>query len=323
MPGPVDSNSPAFWRNGQFNLLNSTGDGPLRGTGRNQFNLGSPQSVTFKRIYPHPAWMEAVWVDTTGVVLGWYHQERHGACPGTYLAVPQIGAAISYDGGSTFNDLGTILSSGDAVLCSAQNGFFAGGHGDFSVILDRNREYFYFLFTNYAGPVESQGVAIARMAFWDRFNPVGTVMKYYNGDWSEPGLRGGMTPIFPARVSWMAADTDSFWGPSVHWNTYLETFVILMNRSCCSPGFPQSAIYASFTEDLSNPAAWSAPEVILEDTGWYPQVLGLGPGTTDRTAGRVARLYVYGHSRWEIVFERPAPPEELPDPDQEPPDPDQ
>ena len=35
--------------------------------------------------------------------------------------------------------------------------YFSGGHGDFSVVLDREQKFFYFLFTNYGGPVETQG----------------------------------------------------------------------------------------------------------------------------------------------------------------------
>ncbi len=319
MPSQVDSNSPAYWKDGEFHLLNSTGAGPVRSTGADQFHLGEPDSIPVSRINPWPLWMEAVWVDPTGVVLGWYHTEHWGVCPGTSLAVPQIGAAISYDGGNSFQDLGAILTSGDPINCYAQNGYFAGGNGDVSVILDRQRDYFYILFTNYAGPLESQGVAIARMPFWSRFNPAGTVMKYYAGGWTEPGLKGRVTPIFPAKASWMNANTDSFWGPAIHWNTYLESFVVLLNRSCCSPGFPQTAIYAAFNPDLSNPGGWTTPKAILKDTGWYPQVLGTGSQGTDKQANRVARLYIYGHSHWEIVFEKPAAPA-TPAPEQPPSD---
>ncbi len=307
MPGQVDSNSPAYWQNGSFSLLNSTGNGPVRASGNDQFHLGETQRVPINRVTPWPAWMEAVWVDPSGAILGWYHQEHFGLCKGSNLSVPQIGAAISYDGGNTFTDLGAVLSSGDPINCSAQNGYFAGGEGDVSVILDRQRTYFYFFFGHYSGPLEGQGVAVARMPYWSRFDPESAVTKYYAGAWTEPGIGGRVTPIFPARASWMDADADSYWGPSVHWNTYLESFVMLLNRSCCSPGFPQTQIYASFSANLEDPASWTQPDAILDDVGWYPQVLGYGPLGTDRHAGRVARLYIYGHSRWEIVFEKPKP----------------
>lgn len=308
MPSEVDSNSPAFWRDGQLNLLNSTGNGPMASSGSDQFHLGAPQAVFVNRINLWPTWMESVWTDPSGVVFGWYHQEHWGVCPGSRLAVPQIGAAISYDGGATFQDMGAVISSGDPYSCAAQNGYFAGGTGDFSVVLDRGHNYFYFYFSNYAGPVDTQGVAAARMPYSARFYPVGNVSKFYNGSWTEPGLRGRVTPIFPAKVSWMDANTDAFWGPSIHWNTYLGAWVMLLNHSCCSTGFPQEGIYISYANHLGGPAAWSQPTKLLDSTGWYPQVLGTGAAGTDTQAGRVARLYIWGHSYWEVIFEKPTPP---------------
>lgn len=150
------------------------------------------------------------------------------------------------------------------------------------------------------------------MAFSDRFQPLQNVWKFHDGAWDQPGDGGQVTPIFPATVSWKQEDTDSFWGPSVHWNTHLKTFVMLMNRSCCSPGWPQEGVYASYNPDLDNPAGWSPPEKILSDVFWYPQVLGLGVGETDSIAGERARLYVFGESRWELEFIRGPEPESEP-----------
>ncbi len=308
MPSQVDSNSPAYWKDGTFHLLNSTGGNPpLLSDGANQFQLATPQSVRVSQMQPWPMWIEAVWPEEGGVVLGWYHQEHWGLCAGSRLAVPQIGAVISYDGGATFQDMGAVLTSGDPFNCAAQNGYFAGGVGDFTVMLDREKQYFYFFFSNYAGPVESQGVAVARMPYSARYYPVGNVQKFYNGDWSEPGLGGRVTPIWAAKASWMDADTNAFWGPSIHWNTYLKSYVILMNHSCCTTDWPQDGIYVSFNDNLGDPTAWSKPRKLLDNSGWYPQVLGTGAAGTDKQAGRVARLYIAGFSRWEIVFNKPTP----------------
>ena len=195
-----------------------------------------------------------------------------------------------------------MLASGAEPACDAQNGYFAGGHGDFTVILDRDRQYFYFLFSNYAGETAEQGVAIARMAFADRAKPSGKAWKYFDSDWTEPGLGGRVTPIFPVTASWVDAFTDAFWGPSIHWNTHLEKWVILMNRSCCEPGWPPEGIYVTFNDDLSNPLSWTKPIKLLGDVGWYPQVLGLGEGESDKEAGERARLFIGGASRWELFF---------------------
>ena len=151
------------------------------------------------------------------------------------------------------------------------------------------------------------------MTFADRHQPGGAVKKYYQGTWEEPGRGGRMTPIYRAAGTWQESTTDSHWGPSVHWNTFLEKYVILMNHACCEPGWPQVGVYAAFNADLSNPGQWTVPWRILDigdiahKPGYYPQVLGLEEGGTDTLAGRVARLYVHGESHHEIVFLKETP----------------
>ncbi len=311
MPAVVDSNSPGFWRDGRFNLFNSTGV-PLVSAGVDQFQWDEDSTQTVQVDLPDhfKMWIEAVWQDSDGSIYAWYHNEPAGLCPDSSLTAPQIGALASYDGGKSFLDLGIILTSGDPIDCSARNGFFAGGHGDFSVILDREQRYFYFLFGNYGGSLSGQGVAMARLAYEDRGRPAGAVAKYYQGEWTEPGLGGQVTPVFPAAVAWQQEQTDSLWGPSIHWNHYLQSYVVLMNHACCSPRWPQEGIYISYNADLSNPAAWKRPERILRGQDiWfgpnhYPQVLGLEWDETDTIAGQVARLYIKGASLWEIFFSR-------------------
>jgi uncharacterized protein (TIGR03437 family) len=256
-------------------------------------------------------WIESTWQDPNGRLYAWYHREPSAGCANPNLRLPEIGALRSDDNGASFTDLGVILQAPTAVNCSAGNGFFAGGNGDFSVLTDSVGGYFYFLFTNYGGPVDQQGVGIARMAFRDRDAPAGKVWKYRAGQWLEPGLGGQLSPVFPAAADWGRSDTDSFWGPSLHYNSYLNAYVVLMNRSCCSPGFPQEGIYVAFNSDIGNPAGWSAPVRIwtgskqgYDPPEWYPQVLGTGPGETDKLAGQVARFFLAGDSTYEIVFTR-------------------
>jgi hypothetical protein len=309
MPAKVDSNSPVYWRAGELHIFNSAGS-PLLTKGADQFRmyLGKPQPVGVDLQDRFPMWIEAVWQDEDGTLYAWYHHEPAAVCPDSSLTTPNIGALVSSDGGATFTDLGIVLSSGDNADCSAQNGFFAGGHGDFSVILHQDRRYFYFLFGNYGGDPAGQGVAIARMAFEDRASPAHAVWKFHEGAWEEPGIEGRVTPIFPASVPWQDGNADSFWGPSVHWNTYRQSYVVLLNRACCAPMWPQEGIYVAFNPDLGNPATWTAPNRILQakdigfTPGYYPQVLGINPGETDTLAGQTVRLYVKGFSRWKIEF---------------------
>lgn len=315
IPTRVDGNSPSLWLNNRFVFFTSTG-APVRLIGDDQFSLRGLRDLTIVQRDHLPLWMESVWLSPNGAIYGWYHNEPGGVCPGSGLTAPSIGAAVSYDGGRTFYDLGLVLTSGDPVDCSAQNGFFAGGHGDFSVILDRERKYFYFLFTSYGGNVSGQGVALARMAYENRSSPLGTVFKYFNGGFTEPGVGGRLTPVFPATVAWQRKDADSFWGAAVHWNTKLSSYVTLLNRSCCDTGWPQEGIYVSFNPDIANANGWSKPRKIISDVGfnpyYYPLAIGLGPGETDTLVGETARFYLMGRSYWEITFHTADEPEPQP-----------
>jgi len=249
-------------------------------------------------------------MDSDGVLFVWYHHEPIGLCNDSILTAPEIGAAVSFDGGKTLTDLGIVLKSGEIMDCKAANGYFGGGHGDFSVVPDPERRYFYFLFSNYSGPMDEQGVAVARMGYEDRFGPAGAVWKFRDGGWNEPGLGGRVTAIYPATNSWKFEDATSFWGPAVHWNKYLEKYVVLMNRACCETGWLQEGIYISYATRLDEPSTWSAPVKLLDGesigfrAGFYPQVMGLEEGETDSVSGWSARLYIQGISRWEIMFSR-------------------
>lgn len=303
----TDCNSPVHWDKGTMYIFNSIGQ-PYRSHGPSLDKLditGLP--VKYDNECNGPRWIEATWRDPDGTLWGWYHNEPGGVVPEVtdrQLTAPRIGAIVSKDNGATWRDLGFILEAPPGTLRrDTSNYFFAGGNGDFCVIPDRGKEWFYFFISTY-GDFAEQGVAVARMRYADRANPVGTVWKWHKGEWSEPGLGGRLTPIFPAKGDWHREDADAFWGPSVHWNTYLECWVMLLNRAT-DKNWTQEGIYVSFNKDISRPTGWSIPVKIMDPPyhpGWYPQVIGLGPGGTDKEAGQRARLFVHGVSRWEVEF---------------------
>jgi hypothetical protein len=95
---------------------------------------------------------------------------------------------------------------------------------------------------------------------------------------------------------------DAFWGPSIHWNTHLERYVMLLNRTK-DEAFAQDGIYVSYAGVLDDPSAWSFPQKLLNGGNWYPQVMGLESGLgTDRMAGARARFFVGGTSTAYIDF---------------------
>jgi hypothetical protein len=298
LPGFVDSNSPAVWWNGRLVVFTSDNT-PKRSEGADLFHLSGLKVVEWEG-EAKSRWIEAAWADTDGTIFAWYHHEPSGVCPADKLTAPMIGAALSYDGGHTFRDLGIILRSSEKPDCSFGNAFFAGGHGDFSVV--RQDEYFYFTYTTYGGPPERQGIAFARLPFEARTNPAGQVQKYYEGEWNEPGLDGRATAILQPVHGWQTDRPFAFWGPSVHWNYSINSHVMLLNRSCCDSRWRQEGIYVSFNPDISNPEGWSEPLQLLDDGDWYPQIIGLGPEDTADRAGEVTRFFLRGRSNLELLF---------------------
>ncbi|MFN0106806.1 MAG: hypothetical protein ACKV2U_32525 [Bryobacteraceae bacterium] len=305
-PGVADSNSPIHWANGMRYVYNSDGL-PIRSEGADLAGMRYARATHLLESTVAPWWMEATHRDEDGTIYGWYHHERYSQCPmrgDRYTAVPVIGAVISRDNGHTFRDLGIILLDGYEPNCEAKNGYFAGGNGDFSVIVDREKKYFYFFFSAYGGPAAEQGVAVARMAYADRNEPEGKAWKYHDGNWESPGYHGKVTPIFAVRTPWESENTDAFWGPSVHYNRELGEFVMLLNRACCAPDWPAEGIYVSFNADMENPKGWAEPQRIVDGGGWYPMAVGLETGDTDKEAGARARFFMGSDSHWELIFRK-------------------
>jgi hypothetical protein len=125
-------------------------------------------------------------------------------------------------------------------------------------------------------------------------------VKWNGSEWLEPGVGGTTYPLLSAGTSWAGPVVDSFWGPSVHWNTYLQRYVMFLNRTS-GIEWEQEGVYVSFSMDL---LAWTAPEKLVDTNYWYAQVVGLGAEETDRVAGQSARLYMGGMSPYILEFRR-------------------
>ncbi|MBI2431631.1 MAG: hypothetical protein HYV26_02040 [Candidatus Hydrogenedentes bacterium] len=307
--GVVDCNSPAHWAGDTMYLFNSAAH-PFRSSGPDVFHLSRPATrVTFDN---EATWtMGARWIEATHqaddeVLYMWYHNEPPVIPSKT---APRIGSMISKDNGLTWRDLGIVLEAPvDSNNLESVNFYFVGGNGDFCVVADQTHEYFYFFISTYNKVMREQGVSVARMAYNDRDNPSGKILKWHEGEWKEPGVGGQVSPIFPAAGDWHSEGVDAFWGPSVHFNTHLNQWVMLLNRAK-DKNWAQEGIYISFNEDLSKPVEWTKPTKILDasqlkKSKWYPQVIGLGKQETDKLAGKTARLFVAGLSKWEIAFLR-------------------
>lgn len=310
LPSGVDSNSPAHWSGEELVVFTSHPEfgAPMRLSGTDVSHLNRAEPVRFDHDINGYRWIEATWQDEhSGRLYAWYHNEPKGVCAGTHspasvgeLTAPRIGAAVSEDDGRTWLDFGLIMEgAADQIDCQARNGFFAGGHGDFCIVA--TPDFVYVLFGNYGGRVEEQGVAIARMAWSDRNDPAGKVWKWHGDRWESPGIGGLVTPIFPAMTAWQSEDCDAFWGPSVHWNTEINQYVMLLNRAS-GTGWVQEGIYVSFSREVEDPKSWSAPQQVFAGGSWYPQVIGTGPKDSDKRAGAGARVFIKGVSDHQLSF---------------------
>jgi hypothetical protein len=327
--GGADSNSPVVWdrvrgRQTLF-VLNSWGGQPSRSVGASLDELGPARAVTLLDPEPGGIWMEAVVTDADGTWYGYYHNEIEGlVCPGSGKVLPRIGAAKSLDRGRTWDDLGLVLEApAGTERCATRNGYFVGGVGDFSAILDPDGTYVYVFFSQYPAAQAWQGVALARLPWADRDAPQGRIEVWQHGVWlpaatspiidEESGEIAGEhvtyplgSPIYAVGASWHGAGTiNAFWGPSVHWNTHLEHYVMLLNRAKHADDWEQEGIYIAFGRRLDAPQTWSAPERLLRGGQWYPQVVGLEAGEgTDKLADAEARFFQSGRSNYLIRFAR-------------------
>jgi hypothetical protein len=326
LPHESDCNSPVHWDGDTVYAFNSYNH-PWRSSGPDLFHLGNRTSAQLGGVNNNlPIWIESTWRDKNdGVLYGAYHYEPDAICfSNKHLpTMPRIGWIRSRDNGKTWEDLGLIIEAKpSAVRCDTASPWDAGGTGDFVFMLDERSEYFYFYGTSYDPRFEEQGVWVARLRFADRDNPTGKVMKWHNGEWSEPGLWGHVTPVFPAERDYHLSDGAMFWGPAVHWNTYLNVYVMLLNHAI-DTRLTADGIYISYNARLGNPTEWSKPQRILDraqiqatmaganlsqtkmDNGWYPQVIGMAKGETDKRVGRRGRLFMAGYSQREITFFKP------------------
>jgi hypothetical protein len=327
--GEVDSNSPVLRTvvDGQPTLIvfTSFGGVPHRSSGTSLTDLSPATPIAISGAPDGGIWVEAVVAADDGTWYGFYHNERAPArCRSITRTAPRIGAMRSTDAGVTWTNLGILIEASSVTFdCDTLNTYIVGGVGDFSATLDRESRYVYLYFSQYGAAPQGQGVVAARYLWTDRDAPVGKTQISTNGLWmparprarellfsgsDERGVVWGMpqpTPIFPTLEPFHDGDTavDAFWGPSIHWNTFLELYVMLVNKAK-DESFGEEGSYISYNAELSDPMGWSSPLQIMKGGTWYPQVVGLEGDGGDASAGQVARLFSGGRSDYLLYFHR-------------------
>jgi hypothetical protein len=309
LPARIDSSNPAVWSlvDGVRRLfvISSWAGIPVRSVGDSLESLRNSGPVAFTSHPGHGVWFEAIIPADEATWYAYYHHERPAdLCGRPDRQLPRIGAMRSSDRGHTWDDLGIVLDApAGTAACDSRNRFVLGGVGDVTAALDPDTRDIYLYFSQYSRESLTQGVAVARLAWPDRDEPVGKLSIWNDGAWLPDGLG---TPLVRGRQPFhdRSAAADVFWGPSIHWNTYLERYVMLLNRAR-DDQFNNDGIYVSYSPTLADPSQWTAPVKILDGGGWYPQVIGMEAGSgTDRIAGKRARFFLTGRSERYIEFER-------------------
>jgi hypothetical protein len=325
MPGAVDSNVPMAWDvvDGTWRLFafTSWGGVPARLAGG---TLDQMQPTGPLEIAGHPGhgvWIESVIPDDSGAWYGYYHHETPAyECGRLDRFIPRIGSVRSTDRGATWQDLGILLEAPPgSAACGSANRYTIGGVGDLSALLAPGSTDLFLYYSQYSRVAAEQGVMVARLAWADRDAPAGRVTIWNDGAWLPTRLVReasddvpaawefpGGTPLVRVTQPWhdSSGAVDAFWGPSIHWNTYLERYVMLVTRTK-NEHYNNEGIYVAYARDLSDPRGWSRPQKILNGGEWYPQVAGLeAPTGTDRLAAQRARFFMTGRSEHYIEFSR-------------------
>ena len=311
LTGEVDSNSPVIrdliGGRPTTVVMTSFAGRPSRATGAALSTLTAARPVQITPLPEGGVWMEAVIPASDGTWYGFYHNERLAtACGDTGKVVPRIGAARSTDQGVTWTDLGILIEASPSTYqCDTNNTYFVGGVGDLSALLDASGQNVYIYFSQYGRMLRQQGIGVARFAWADRDAPRGKLTVWSDGVWLPSGRRRVAMAIFPTTRAWHDEDNaaDAFWGPSLHWNSYLQEYVMLVNRAK-DESFKQEGVHISFSPRLDDPGAWSDPVKVYNGGRWYPQIVGLDAVGTDRMAGQSARFFMFGRSDYIIRFEK-------------------
>ncbi len=244
--------------------------------------------------------------------------------PESAAAVCRIGIMKSIDGGKSWVNRGIFIEDLQPRMILKKHNIsntFAGGVGDPSAVAHGN--YLYLFYGEYSYPeeykestfdpaIERQGqcISVARIKLTDLEEPEGKAQRWNGKDFGALHTGAGI-PIPSLQIpkeegGGPASNKGQYhWGPSVSWNYYLKTWVMLMGK-VEDYSWRGSSIYISFNthEDLGegdNAMQWSKPQLLLTKPGrvlWYPALQPLNTPediankNTCLKLGKRARLFV-------------------------------
>lgn len=220
----------------------------------------------------------STWRDpATGIIHGWYHSEIYvnKANCSNNPSYATVGYATSMDDGKTFTKQGYALSG-----FYPNNPSVCAGQGTAHPTIIEQGDYLYMIYDEWPTNFSIGGISIARAS---KTSP-NVWTKYYQGNFTEPGIGGNFTPIIPRGQS-----GNNFWHGSVIWNSYLGKFVMVHTNFS-----KEGSIYIRTSNDLIN---WSAAQLLIATpANWgyrYPTLFG----TDNKTMGQEGWIYFGRHSK--------------------------
>jgi hypothetical protein len=221
-------------------------------------------------------WLMSVFRSRGPNLVGFFAAEDQYCCPRDVhqVAWRSLGVSHSTDNGVSWTSGQQILTA-DEVRPTLDQTHLWGGNGDGSAIWDpRHCRWMMFYQHEYLTAAVSTDPAGAP----------GTWLKYYQGDFTQPGLGGHDSPL---------AGVDQIHGgnPSVHFNRYLGKWVMVYH------GWSPQVSYITSSTDLLH---WDTPRFLVDTAnppgrGWYPTIIG----DTDLRAGQTAHLYYTDMDRFD------------------------
>jgi hypothetical protein len=250
---------------GGYDFYGANGKSPAKTSGTLLDPAGWKQSVSIsglpRRAYDYVSGGPIYQDPTSGLRLMIYHAETHGKSAKDYYSM--LGLAASTDpAGRYFWDLGTIVKP------NQPGGQFEIGGGTFAVMDGYLNVY--FRDKDVYGNTSELAVARAPLTsiISNAWSGQGTSFtKYYNGNWTQPGLGGMASPL-------ENGNPFTAWS-SVSYNDYLNQLVMV------TAGWfePQPNLYLSTSSDGIN---WSPRQALVTDAGeqFYPTIIGTGADPT-------------------------------------------
>jgi len=211
------------------------------------------------------SWLYSVFRREDRRMLGFYHAEDHKFPldpDSKWIAYKSIARCTSEDLGLTWSNRAQILTAHQPKPQKAD----WSGLGDHCTVWDEKKRRFVCFF--------QEGAILCMAMSEDPDGKPGSWKKWFEGGFTEPGLGGRATPI-PALAKHRGGN------PSVQWNTFLNTWIIVWHRW-------EGDIWISTSDDL---VAWAPPKLLLSKPSetsrvWYPTLLG----ETDQVGGESVKL---------------------------------